>query len=229
MPPLTPSGNQNQFFGQKVSKLGVNVNNAGDNELILKDDYSSRIYYNNNGVETVLLGLRRANSTNGIGTDQQGLFVSQDGINVTNATNSQLIFNSNQDVFKIIKKDTTQSIPSFSITVGGSGGNILKTIPHGQSFTPLINIYVASFIETLGGGGSFVLQSSSFTPLPIYGSSDANIYVFPNTAKTSYYPIDMMYAVDSTNIYIQCNCNSATNDTIAAIPITYFLLQETAN
>lgn len=52
-----PAGNQNQFFGMKVSRLGINVNNAGDNQLILKDDFSTRTYYDGNGVPRILIGL----------------------------------------------------------------------------------------------------------------------------------------------------------------------------
>ena len=33
-----PDGNQNKFFGQKVSKAGKNVYNASDNDLIYKND-----------------------------------------------------------------------------------------------------------------------------------------------------------------------------------------------
>lgn len=50
-------GNQGQFFGQKVSRLGINVNNAADNQLILKDDFSTRTYYDGNGVPRILIGL----------------------------------------------------------------------------------------------------------------------------------------------------------------------------
>ena len=44
-----PSGAQNKFFGQKVSKPGKNVYNASDNDLIYKNDYSTQTFYNSNG------------------------------------------------------------------------------------------------------------------------------------------------------------------------------------
>ena len=52
------SGSQSEFFGTKVSRLGLfNVNNAGDNELILKDTYSTRTYYDGSGIPRILIGL----------------------------------------------------------------------------------------------------------------------------------------------------------------------------
>jgi hypothetical protein len=84
-----PSGSNNQFFGQKVSKQGINVYNAIDSELIYKNDYSSTIYYNDAGIPTVLLGKRNTNPI------QQGLFVSKSGVDVTKALDEELIFSTN--------------------------------------------------------------------------------------------------------------------------------------
>jgi len=53
MPPSlsnTPQGNQNQFFGQKVSIPGINVNNAGDNQLVYKNDYSAQTFYSGGSI-----------------------------------------------------------------------------------------------------------------------------------------------------------------------------------
>src|SRR5271155_3350063 len=101
MNPNTPPGSQSQFWGQKVSIPGINVNNAADNQLIYKNDFSTTIYYNTQGVPTVLLGLRQANAANGLLISEQGLFVSSPGIDVTQATDSQLVFNTAQDIIKI--------------------------------------------------------------------------------------------------------------------------------
>ena len=40
-----PVGSQANFFGVKVSKPGVNVNNASDNDLLYKNDYNTTTYY----------------------------------------------------------------------------------------------------------------------------------------------------------------------------------------
>ena len=41
----TPTGNTNQFFGQKVSKPGINVNSASDSQLVYKNDWSQQTFY----------------------------------------------------------------------------------------------------------------------------------------------------------------------------------------
>lgn len=42
---MSPKSNQNNFFGVKVSKPGINVNNASDSQLIYKSDYSTDTWY----------------------------------------------------------------------------------------------------------------------------------------------------------------------------------------
>lgn len=152
-----------------------------------------------------------------------GMKVSQSAIDVTTATNSQLIFNSGQNMFKIVTKATT-SIPSFGI--GGSGTNVsLLTIAHGLSTIPIANVFVSG---AMVGGVSGTLIASSYIPAPVY-SSTLGDPLFPNTAGSpSYYPLHINFAVDATNIYIQATYAGASTDTIKAIPVTYFLLQETA-
>ena len=57
MPPSlsnTPSGNQNTFFGQKVSIPGINVNNAADNQLVYKNDYSAQTFYSGGNIAMAL-------------------------------------------------------------------------------------------------------------------------------------------------------------------------------
>jgi len=65
MPPgsNSPSGNQNTFFGIKVSKPGINVNSAGDSQLIYKNDYSAETFYTDTG--SMLFG-KNANGSLGM-------------------------------------------------------------------------------------------------------------------------------------------------------------------
>jgi hypothetical protein len=66
----------NSFFGIKVSKPNINVNQASDNELILKDTYSTRTYYDQNGIARILIGL--------LPDGTFGIVVSQPNIDVRN-------------------------------------------------------------------------------------------------------------------------------------------------
>jgi hypothetical protein len=214
----SPTGNQNKFFGTKVSIPGINVNNAGDNQLVLRDDYSSRIYYNNSGVPTVLLGLRK--STTPV---QRGLFVSQDGIDVTQATDAQLVFNSNQNIFKIVKSGNT-SIPPVSFD--SSGGLIFQSIiiPHGFSFIPVLQAYAQIKYINFPTG----VLSSNTIPAYVTLPYNGNAGFAPNGNYTYY--IDA--AIDNTNIYFTYYyfSNSAYGAaSFPTTPIKYNLLQNTVN
>lgn len=70
----TPTGNQPVFFGQKVSKPGINVNSAGDSQLVYKNDYNTTTYYDQTGIARILIGLLPDNT--------YGIVVSQPGTDV---------------------------------------------------------------------------------------------------------------------------------------------------
>lgn len=74
-----PPGNQPGFFGQKVSRPGINVNSAGDNELILKDDYTTRTYYDASGNVVLELG-QLDNGNYGLASTNGQITVAQDGV-----------------------------------------------------------------------------------------------------------------------------------------------------
>jgi hypothetical protein len=46
---MNPQSNSNNFFGQKVSVPGVNVNNATPSQLLYSNDYSLQTFYGTNG------------------------------------------------------------------------------------------------------------------------------------------------------------------------------------
>lgn len=176
-----PSGTQSQFFGQKVSKPGINVNTAADNQLVYKSDFSTTLYYNNNGIPTVLLGLRAANPNNGLLVSEQGLYVSFSGTDVTQATDSQLVFNTQQNIFKV------------TLTLGGgtivsSAGTIGMTIAHNLGFAP-----------------SFLCYSTSGAP----GDVNRN-YFATGAAPIGATAYGVAYAVDTTNVYVLFASTSAT-------------------
>jgi hypothetical protein len=49
---------QNTFFGVKVSKVGVPVNNADDSQLIYKNDYSTETWFDPFGNPVIIQGLQ---------------------------------------------------------------------------------------------------------------------------------------------------------------------------
>ncbi len=73
MPPQLssgPVGNQNQFFGVKVSQPGVNVNTAQDNELLYQNNYATQVFYLQDG-STIAYGQITSALTGGTVLGQQ--------------------------------------------------------------------------------------------------------------------------------------------------------------
>ncbi len=66
---MGPQSNQNNFFGIKVSKPGINVNSASPSQLIYQNDYSSETFY---GIQYEALKLGNIGSK---GTNQYGMDV----------------------------------------------------------------------------------------------------------------------------------------------------------
>lgn len=215
---------------------------------ILFDGKEGRTTYHNNQdpflIEGELFdgarGIRFQNA-GGVGLAQFGIFgngklalkIAKDGFDAATATDDQLIFNSGQNIFKIVKKITDRSIPQFTTTYDGSTyttGGALLTVPHGLTFTPKTEVFVqgqmVNFVTS-------ALITSTYVPLPIYPghASSLNLYIFPNSSGgSSYAGVSIIFGVDATNVYVQANLLLTGNvpDTIAAIPVSIFLLQETA-
>jgi hypothetical protein len=112
------------------------------------------------------------------------MWVSQVGQNVTTATPSQLIFNSGQDIFKIVGKGTMSvSVPST--------GNYSGSVAHGLSFTPAVLGYMTG-VPTVATGTWFTMPyvqataASGMTILAVFDISvdakNVNIYVYNNNS-----------------------------------------------
>lgn len=144
----------------------------------------------------IFLGQQNVN-----GTDFYGMKVSKPGFDVTTATNDNLIFNSSQDVFKIVKSGTI-AVPT-NVT---SGVPLITLIPHGLSYVPIPLIY-------------FTFDGSSYQQLPAAtGFAVTSVFVGFN---------DWIYATtDATNIEIVFY--SAVTGNYGTLNYKYFLLQESA-
>lgn len=220
MNPTTPTGNTDKFFGQKVSVPGINVNNASDSQLILKDDFSTRIYYNQEGVATVLLGLRSANSSNGLTSSEQGLYVSKPAIDVSLATDDQLIFNSGQNVFKIYGA-VTFNTTSFSYTC--FAGQVQQLTQNDEfnfgdiGFVPAVLCYFLNSDGTYGGFPNAVTNT-------VVGDNFQWLTLTTNIVITS------SSVTVSTTMLSSCVGSGSNLDVdVDATTVYIYLLQESAN
>lgn len=143
----TVQSNKNSFFGIKVSNPGINVNNATDSQLQYQNNYSQEIFYTN-GFANVLIGNRAPNTQNDLTNPQEGFFVAQQGVDVRQATDAQMIFNSNNDIFKIVLSGTA----TLSVMNGDTQGN--ATVAHNLGYAPVYLAYL---------GGTQIIQLPAFS------------------------------------------------------------------
>jgi len=151
--------------------------------------------YDTNGVPRIFTG---SNPSDG----EFVMKISKPNIDVLTATDDKLIFNSNQNVFKIIKTDTV------TITHPINTATTTLSVPNTLGFIPMFLAYA-----TVDGG-------LSYDQLPL---SSVNSVAGSLTINRL---IDM--GIDINNLYFQIKTGS-NNIAPYTANIKYYLLQETAN
>lgn len=137
-----------------------------------------------------------------------GMWVSKPGIDVTTAGVAGLIFNSNQDILKVIQTNTTTfNFSSSAISTG--------KIAHGLNFTPL----VLAFVNNVDLGS---ITSGDTTTLPLPSWMDLSV---DTTNAEVHFNTYLSIFVD--NQYFYATFFNALG-TARNFLITYYLLQETA-
>lgn len=108
----------------------------------LSNEDRTKIIKDDSGTERLLLGYEQG----GFGGGNIGLKISQEGIGVVGADDSDLIFNSSQNVLKIVQSgtlDLTQaSVASPGAGNYASGTGTLATLSHGLDYTPAYIVYL---------------------------------------------------------------------------------------
>lgn len=184
-----PPTDNNNFFGIKVSKFGVPVQNATDNELVYKDDFSTKTYFDSTTAR-IVEGLLPDGS--------YGMWVSKPGFDVRTASGDQLIFNSSQNIFKILLDAT------YTLNTSTTSG-VIRTIAHNLGFLPVAMVYLE-------------------LPASIFGGSSAASTMLPWSNGGTNNPLIEWY-VDNTNLYLTSTKDTSGN---SPYTIHYYLLQETA-
>jgi hypothetical protein len=195
----------NQFFGIKVSKPNVNVNQANDKDLVFKNDFSTQTFYDDTNPR-ILLGK--------LPNNDYGMYVSKPGYDVTTATDNQLIFNSNQDILKVVTSGVTkidhpantESWPSDLVDVGKPG----------------IYAVLAYTAFDLYNDGTFADMSSiPYTKIETNGTNAGKVLVQITMTTIDQYVVFDLFAANLP-------LNGYYTDAYT-IYIRYWILQETAN
>jgi hypothetical protein len=205
MNPDTPQAQP--FFGQKISRTGINVNQATDNQLVTKTDYNTgtTIYYDNAGIPNVLIGLRSL-------TNIRGFYVAQSGIDVTQATNQQLVFNSEQSFTVAISGQVT--FPEKSVATGSDDWATSVPIPHGVGFIPEVGCYAPLQV----GGASLPVYPPDFPATLTTFMGNGSLVYQEDLAYMGVY-----YGVDATNLWMGLSYinDSGSTLTLLGVTVTY--------
>jgi len=142
------------------------------------------------------------------------LKIAQSGVSVDTAGDDELVFNSNQNVLKVVKSGTV-SMSSSSVSSGNDSTRNV-TVTHSLGFAPMV-IAIAKYSSTY-----FEWNGSNLWSYAIGAGSGVTFYgieFFTKTISTS--------AVTFTSLYL--NGAGGGPVTTQAYTIKYYLLQETAN
>lgn len=187
------------------SSLDNVVNDLNQNIRELQGQEVTKIFKDDTGTRRVLLGK---------GPLGYGLFVSPEGEDVYTTTAPDLVFNSSQNVFKVVQSgtlDLTQaSVADPGVGNYASGSGTLGTVTHGLGYTPA---YLA-FLEFTSGVRALLPWDSFSSP----GATQARW--------------DTYYAASSaTSFFVQYRITvNGMGAATFALPVSvkYYLLQESA-
>ena len=210
-----PNSQDPANLAQNIQNLINEVNKMNSTSSQLRQTQNAEVA-NDGTTDRVVFGFQQ-------GLQEWGLFSSQPGKDALTTTNlSDFIFNSNQNVFKIIEV-LTGEIPAFSIN--GTSAYSAVSIPHNQNFTPIVNVFVSGMLVYYSGGAQVV--ADSYIPLPIFTTNAINTYSFPSGSGTYYTGFNVLYAVTASDVIVSLSISTtSTTDTFSAIPVTIFVLQQ---
>jgi hypothetical protein len=136
------------------------------------------------------------------GNNFNGLKVSKPGTDVEKATNDQLIFNSDQSVFKIVSTDTA-TVPA--IATPGNFSHV--TVTHTLGYVPIVMAYA-------------LFSPTNVQPLPSIG-----VDITTGTVPVLY----DVENVTATTFQLWATFASTGVGSLPAVPVKYYLLQESAS
>lgn len=136
----------------------------------------------------------------------EGFYVTKPGIPVDTAKNtSDFIFNSNQNIFKIVKTD------AFRVALTADLSQYVS-IPHDLDFAPIPMAYLISVTDGAINGNF---------PFPV--SAGINVDIVNHVINTT-----VLLRTSADEQYAYFECLNSTGSALGTFSIRYYLLQETS-
>jgi len=188
------------------------VKQVNDGFRAISNEARTSIVKDDAGQQRLLTGYQQGGFSNG----DVGVKLSQTGVDVGQATDDQLIFSTDFNLFKIAQSGTVSYTPPSSLA--GATPQLVATIPHNLGVSPAFMVYVTN--PNLSGVG---YTSPGLTNLPstVYITNSGSI-ILVSTAD-----------VDTTNLYIRFTYLAGGAGSITGLEAftwnyKYYILRETA-
>ena len=182
-----------------------------NNQVITTSGVSQNTVYSNPATQTPQIVIGR------LPDDTYGMRVAPPNVDVLKASDDQLIFNSSQNVFKVVASGTYSLTGSSNISFGTTQ---TESIVHNLGSVPAFVVYSNAPDGGLGGGFQ---GGNGIMNLPIH-------YMLPAVAggKPWFW---LQVRVDITRLYFDLVCVGGTANDLSNMTWTfkYYLLQESAN
>lgn len=175
----------------------------------------AQIVVNNGTVDSISLG-RQSDQTYGMRTSDGTntrlsiasdgtIKISKAGFDASTTTDANLIFNSNQNMFKIVLSGTATLSYDGVVTT-------YVTIPHNLGIIPIVMAYVK-----FPNDANFSPMAGQYVPMPVY------------QLRTGLPAVQCIQSADSTNVYLRVHDVYATVPSPEVYTFRYYIMQETAN
>lgn len=198
--PMAGGDTPRLFSRQSLTGNARGIQQFGTPNLFV-DSGNNYFGVSKNDIQQVLMGLQP--------TFGEGFYVTKDGVDVSTATDADdFIFNSNQNVFKIV--DTDLIGVSFSASTVST-----VSIAHGLDFAPIPQ----AFLVNVGVAGPV---TNANLPLPTF----VNASVGGVTAGVVTFGSYLYCAADK--VYLHFQLLNATGASPGILNIRYYLLQQTS-
>lgn len=196
---------------QETMSQQILIAAINDNFALLENLNVTQIFKNKDGVPQIILG-RYPDGT-------YGLKISRDGVDVLTASDDDLIFNSANNLFKIV--DSGEVPLTMPTVVNGTSQSVSDSAPHTLGYSPL----VVAFISYPSPG----VPGSTYTRM--FGSGTTQARSVSVSAVTIGYVSDEAVEATTTDVNFRWTVSNATGVTQAPIVATvkYYLLTETAS
>lgn len=191
---IVPTPNSNDDVMQRMAQGTGQVQNSGEEETDGLRFQERQILAVQDGVNKAAFGFYGA-------ANKFGFKVAEDGTDVLEADDDQLIFNSEQNVFKIKSTDTV------ILSAPAAGSAYSTYIEHGLSYVPVVFVYTKQPNDT------------TFTPTPNISFTGAG---------TLYQRADVFLSTTRLTFQVE-NSASVGGSDLGTWTFKYYILQETVN